>query len=153
MQSFDYHRASTLADATHHAGTAQALAGGQSLLPAMKLGLAAPDALVDVGGKGRTRDAGRGDLEFDGADSVPIADPHWPGAEGAQRKVFAEPAGTPFTSHLPGPPGVILGTVHVNSLIGPTVVFLIGHQIPGQPEEADLGGRHNRFVDAGSGEP
>ena len=50
MQSFDYHRASTLADATHHAGTAQALAGGQSLLPAMKLGLAAPDALVDVGG-------------------------------------------------------------------------------------------------------
>jgi len=50
MQSFDYHRASTLADATHRVATAQALAGGQSLLPAMKLGLAAPDALVDVGG-------------------------------------------------------------------------------------------------------
>jgi carbon-monoxide dehydrogenase medium subunit len=50
MHSFAYHRASSLADAVQRTATAQALAGGQSLRPAMKLGLAAPDALVDVGG-------------------------------------------------------------------------------------------------------
>ncbi len=50
MQSFDYHRATSLADATQRAASAQALAGGQSLLPAMKLGLAAPEAVLDIGG-------------------------------------------------------------------------------------------------------
>ncbi len=50
MQNFDYHRAASLDEATQRAASAQALAGGQSLLPAMKLGLAAPAALLDLGG-------------------------------------------------------------------------------------------------------
>lgn len=50
MQAFNYSQAaSTAAAATAAQGGAKLLAGGQSLLPAMKLGLAAPEALVDLG--------------------------------------------------------------------------------------------------------
>jgi carbon-monoxide dehydrogenase medium subunit len=51
MQAFAYQSPSSLADAQKALGTsgAKLLAGGQSLLPAMKLGLAAPEALVDLG--------------------------------------------------------------------------------------------------------
>jgi carbon-monoxide dehydrogenase medium subunit len=49
---FDYHRASSLADAHRllaaHPG-AKLLAGGHSLIPLMKLRLAAPDAVIDIG--------------------------------------------------------------------------------------------------------
>lgn len=48
MQAFDYHRPPNLAAALKALASGQALAGGQSLLPAMKLGLAAPEALVDL---------------------------------------------------------------------------------------------------------
>jgi aerobic carbon-monoxide dehydrogenase medium subunit len=50
--SFAYHRASTLADAQRLLAAnpgAKLLAGGHSLLPAMKLRLAAPSALIDIG--------------------------------------------------------------------------------------------------------
>lgn len=51
MQTFDYQTPSSLADAARAAtGDAKLLAGGQSLLASMKLGLAAPSALVDLGG-------------------------------------------------------------------------------------------------------
>jgi carbon-monoxide dehydrogenase medium subunit len=52
MQAFNYAKPSSLADAARAAGGADAklLAGGQSLLAAMKLGLAAPSALVDLAG-------------------------------------------------------------------------------------------------------
>src|SRR5262249_16659106 len=52
MQAFNYAKPSSLADAARAAGGADAkiLAGGQSLLPAMKLGLAAPAALIDLAG-------------------------------------------------------------------------------------------------------
>ena len=52
MQAFNYAKPSSVADAARAAGGADAklLAGGQSLLAAMKLGLAAPAALVDLGG-------------------------------------------------------------------------------------------------------
>jgi carbon-monoxide dehydrogenase medium subunit len=54
MQAFNYAKPSSLADAARAAAGADAkiLAGGQSLLPAMKLGLAAPAALVDLSGLG-----------------------------------------------------------------------------------------------------
>jgi carbon-monoxide dehydrogenase medium subunit len=50
MQAFAYQTPQSLADAARLAGTAGAklLAGGQSFLPSMRLGLAAPDALVDL---------------------------------------------------------------------------------------------------------
>lgn len=50
MQAFAYSNPSSLSDAASQGGAANAklLAGGQSLLAAMKLGLAAPDALVDL---------------------------------------------------------------------------------------------------------
>ncbi len=50
--SFDYHRPETLEEALELLSTvegARALAGGHSLLPAMKLRLSVPSALVDVG--------------------------------------------------------------------------------------------------------
>jgi carbon-monoxide dehydrogenase medium subunit len=52
MQGFDYQTPSSVADAAKAAaaGDAKILAGGQSLLAAMRLGLAAPSALVDLGG-------------------------------------------------------------------------------------------------------
>jgi carbon-monoxide dehydrogenase medium subunit len=52
MQAFNYAKPASVADAARAAGGADAklLAGGQSLLGAMKLGLAAPAALVDLGG-------------------------------------------------------------------------------------------------------
>src|SRR4030095_3860014 len=52
MQAFDYQTPKTVADAVKAAGAADAklLAGGQSLLASMKLGLGAPAALVDLGG-------------------------------------------------------------------------------------------------------
>ncbi|MGY4403686.1 FAD binding domain-containing protein [Bradyrhizobium sp. USDA 3315] len=50
---FEYHRASSIEDAiaalTRHGEGARLLAGGQSLIPMMNLGLATPDLLVDVG--------------------------------------------------------------------------------------------------------
>lgn len=51
MYQFEYVRASSVQDATGHAGDEVAfLGGGQSLLGAMRLRLAAPDKLVDLGG-------------------------------------------------------------------------------------------------------
>jgi carbon-monoxide dehydrogenase medium subunit len=52
MQAFEYQTPSSVADAVRAARTADArlLAGGQSLLAVMKLGLTAPPALVDLGG-------------------------------------------------------------------------------------------------------
>jgi carbon-monoxide dehydrogenase medium subunit len=51
MQAFEYHTPSSVADAVRAARTADAklMAGGQSLLAVMKLGLTAPPALVDLG--------------------------------------------------------------------------------------------------------
>lgn len=52
--AFEYHRATSLDDAARvlatHAPTAKLLAGGHSLIPAMKLRLATPSMLVDIGG-------------------------------------------------------------------------------------------------------
>jgi len=50
MQTFDYSTPASVADAAKAAaGGARLIAGGQSLLPSMKLGLAAPEALADLG--------------------------------------------------------------------------------------------------------
>ncbi len=51
MQNFEYHTPGTVADAARLAGAedARMIAGGQTLLQSMKLGLAAPSALVDLG--------------------------------------------------------------------------------------------------------
>lgn len=52
MYAFDFQRPSSLADATRaaQAGGAKLLAGGQTLLASMKLRLANPEVLVDLGG-------------------------------------------------------------------------------------------------------
>jgi carbon-monoxide dehydrogenase medium subunit len=53
METFSYHRPANVADAVRALGAAsdgRALAGGQTLLASMKLGLAAPSDLVDLGG-------------------------------------------------------------------------------------------------------
>ncbi|EHR73693.1 aerobic-type carbon monoxide dehydrogenase, middle subunit CoxM/CutM-like protein [Burkholderiales bacterium JOSHI_001] len=52
MQAFNYSTPASVADAAKAAAAegAKIIAGGQSLLGAMKLGLAAPEALVDLGG-------------------------------------------------------------------------------------------------------
>ena len=51
MQAFAYSRPDSVADAANKmvAADAKLLAGGQSLLASMKLGLAAPDSLIDLG--------------------------------------------------------------------------------------------------------
>jgi carbon-monoxide dehydrogenase medium subunit len=50
MQSFQFSNAKTVAEAKAAAASgAKILAGGQSLLPSMRLGLAAPDALASLG--------------------------------------------------------------------------------------------------------
>ncbi|MBK9364300.1 MAG: FAD binding domain-containing protein [Rubrivivax sp.] len=50
MQAFTYSNPATVADAARAAAAgARPIAGGQSLLPSMKLGLAAPEALADLG--------------------------------------------------------------------------------------------------------
>jgi carbon-monoxide dehydrogenase medium subunit len=51
MNDFEYHRPATVADATRllaEAADGRYLAGGQSLLPAMKMGLSAPSDLVEL---------------------------------------------------------------------------------------------------------
>jgi len=50
MQAFAYSNPASVADAARAAALdgAKIIAGGQSLLPSMKLGLAAPDALIDL---------------------------------------------------------------------------------------------------------
>ena len=51
--SFDYHRPKSVSEAVkllHKARGSRALAGGHSLLPMMKLRMAEPSALVDLGG-------------------------------------------------------------------------------------------------------
>jgi carbon-monoxide dehydrogenase medium subunit len=56
--SFDYHRASSLADAQRLLAAtpgAKILAGGHSLLPLLKLRLSSPPALVDIGGVAELR--------------------------------------------------------------------------------------------------
>jgi carbon-monoxide dehydrogenase medium subunit len=53
-RAFEYERAESVADAAgllrKHGEGARILAGGHSLLPMMKLRLAAPEALIDIGG-------------------------------------------------------------------------------------------------------
>ncbi|MHB1110915.1 MAG: FAD binding domain-containing protein [Devosia sp.] len=57
--AFDYHRPSSLADAVKLMGSlgddATILAGGHSLIPMMKLRMATPEHLVDLGGLGELR--------------------------------------------------------------------------------------------------
>ena len=49
-EAFTYERAGSVAEALEHMGRgAQPLAGGHSLVPALKLRLSAPEALVDIG--------------------------------------------------------------------------------------------------------
>ena len=52
--SFDYKRANSVSDAIsllqQHGGNAKILAGGHSLVPTMKLRLATPETLIDIGG-------------------------------------------------------------------------------------------------------
>jgi carbon-monoxide dehydrogenase medium subunit len=58
MNDFTFVRPATIADALAHvraAPDARLIAGGQSLLAAMKLGLAAPEALVDLSAIGELR--------------------------------------------------------------------------------------------------
>ncbi|MBQ0937253.1 FAD binding domain-containing protein [Ideonella paludis] len=52
MQTFAYHTPSSVADASRAAAASEAkiVAGGQSLLASMKLGLAAPESLVSLSG-------------------------------------------------------------------------------------------------------
>ena len=51
MQAFAYQKPASVADAARAlTGGAKLVAGGQSLLAAMKLGLAAPETLIDLGG-------------------------------------------------------------------------------------------------------
>ena len=52
MQAFAYQTPASVAEAARAAGSADAkiVAGGQSLLGSMKLGLAAPSSLIDLGG-------------------------------------------------------------------------------------------------------
>lgn len=68
MRDFAYHRATSLDDATQAfaaSGDAAYIAGGHTLLPAMKSRLRMPDTLVDLGGiaglSGVTRDGSGGD--------------------------------------------------------------------------------------------
>ncbi|GAB3627424.1 carbon-monoxide dehydrogenase (acceptor) [Pandoraea terrae] len=66
MKTFDYHRPADVAQAVQGLAAhpdAKLIAGGQSLLPAMKLGLAAPSDVIDLGGiaslRGIRRDGDR----------------------------------------------------------------------------------------------
>lgn len=64
MSTMSYHRPGSIADAARLAAgdpDARILAGGQSLLPSMKLGLLAPSAFIDLGGIGELRG-----IRFDG---------------------------------------------------------------------------------------
>ena len=53
-ESFDYQRVNSVSDAIsllqQHGDNAKILAGGHSLLPTMKLRLATPETLIDIGG-------------------------------------------------------------------------------------------------------
>lgn len=65
MNPFEYHRPASAADAVRQraaADDASYLAGGQSLLPTMKLGLAAPGALVDLSRAGLAGITRQGDV-------------------------------------------------------------------------------------------
>ena len=58
MHAFNYHKASTVADATAKLAAsddARLLAGGQTLIAAMKMRLSAPSDIVDLGGIGELR--------------------------------------------------------------------------------------------------
>ena len=56
MQAFTYSNPSSVADASAAAANgAKLIAGGQSLLPAMRLGLSAPEALADLAGVAELR--------------------------------------------------------------------------------------------------
>ena len=57
MYQFNYHRAASLDDAVKAlaSGEAKALAGGQTLLPTLKLRLAQPSAVIDLAGIGDLR--------------------------------------------------------------------------------------------------
>ena len=57
--AFDYHAPSSLDEAlsllSANVDDAKVLAGGQSLLPLMKLRLAKPEVIIDIGGLGRAQ--------------------------------------------------------------------------------------------------
>ena len=79
---FAYHRATTIADASRLLAEnpgAKLLAGGHSLLPLLKLRLAAPEALVDIGRvaelKGIAEKEGRIRIDIAGADVPRFAPP------------------------------------------------------------------------------
>lgn len=74
MQNFDFLKPSSIADAVKAMASdgAQALSGGQTLLPTMKQGLAAPDVLVSLTGIGEMQ----GVCMADGMLSVGGATPH-----------------------------------------------------------------------------
>ena len=62
--AFDYHRPASLAEAIslldRSGGDAKILAGGQSLIPAMRFRLALPETLIDINRPRRPRLRARG---------------------------------------------------------------------------------------------
>ncbi len=65
VEPFEYRRARSVEEATavlrEHGGRARPLAGGQSLVPMLNLGLVQPDVLVDIGGIAELRGVSRQD--------------------------------------------------------------------------------------------
>ena len=73
---FEYHRPSSVQAAVALLAAdpdAKLLAGGHSLMPAMKLRLASPASLVDLGGYRRAADLGRRRRDHRGDDDLPAA--------------------------------------------------------------------------------
>src|SRR5260370_33867879 len=97
--AFDYVRPSSLSEAldllTRHGDDAKVLAGGHSLIPAMKLRLARPKIVVDIGriaGLSYIRDAG-------GAVAIGSMTPH-PAIEGSAPLQLEWPPFPEASSHL-----------------------------------------------------
>ena len=68
---FDYHKASSVAEAIQLLGAhpnAKLMAGGHSLIPLMKLRLARPSAVIDIGGVA----ARRSETEAPSVETLPM---------------------------------------------------------------------------------
>src|SRR5262245_12502941 len=97
-----------------------------------------PLRLAHTRREGRAGNARRGRLDERRADPEAVADPDVAGAEARERQVLAERAGRRLRAELARPPGVVLGGVEVEGLVGPAVVFLVDDRVAGETEGADV---------------
>ena len=108
-----------------------------------------PVRLAHSGREGRAGNPRRRHLEQGFPDPIAVSDPDRLGAEAREGQVLAERPGRRRAAELLPPPGVVLGAVDVDRLVGAAVVLLVRDDVAGKAKRPDVAPLDRRLADPG----